>query len=391
MLDSNSVAEEHPSAEDHLVLGRLFVRRLEESEFDGIAEAWNQLLSASAADNFFLRWEWIHTWWEIFQDGRELWILAAFQGKELIGLAPFYLEKSIVFGVRELRFCTASDLYPDYLDVIAKAGLESAVANAFFEYIAGACRTNVVIMDNLLPDSALFRHLDLADPWFSAVTRPSNLCPFIRIEGSFDDYLQTRFSAKSRRQLLRKHRQMMESQGMHLTRVERPEELSEAIDGLLELHLKRAETKSIQSSLAMERKKVFYQKISSRILGQGLLDLYLLWDGQEPVGAKYNFRYHGKAYSYQGGFAPHLKKYSPGSVMLMELIRCAHEDGLQEYDFLMGGEEYKQSWATDARQEYEVRLFRRNVVGQTLKLWHRARRTAAFMARSVRKQARCFP
>lgn len=308
MLDSNSVAKEYPSTEDHLVLGRFFVRRLEESEFNGMAEAWNQLLSASAADNFFLRWEWIHTWWEIFQDGRELWLLAAFQGKDLVGLGPFYLEKSIVFGVRELRFCTASDLYPDYLDVITKPGLERAVANAFFEYTASACRTNVVIMDNLLPNSTVFRHLDLAKPWFSVVTRPSNLCPFLRIEGSFDDYLRSRFSAKSRRQLLRKHRQMIESQGMHLTRVERPEELSEAIDGLLELHLKRAETKSIQSSLGTERKKVFYQKISSRILGQGAVGSLLAMGRPGAGGCEVQLPLSRESLFLPGWFCPTSEK-----------------------------------------------------------------------------------
>jgi hypothetical protein len=86
MPNSTSVAEEHISTEEYLVLDRLFVRRLEESEFHDISEAWNQLLSESIADSFFLRWEWIHSWWEIFQDGRELWILAAFQDKDLIGL-----------------------------------------------------------------------------------------------------------------------------------------------------------------------------------------------------------------------------------------------------------------------------------------------------------------
>ena len=52
------------------------VRRLTDAEFGALRDDWNALLCRSAADNIFLTWEWLHTWWEHFGSNKNLLLLA---------------------------------------------------------------------------------------------------------------------------------------------------------------------------------------------------------------------------------------------------------------------------------------------------------------------------
>ena len=64
-------------------------------DFILLKEKWNLLLSVSSADNFFLRWEWLWNWWEVFRTSNmELCILLIEkENGEVVGIAPFYLKR----------------------------------------------------------------------------------------------------------------------------------------------------------------------------------------------------------------------------------------------------------------------------------------------------------
>src|SRR5207248_6693506 len=57
-------------------------------EFARLHDEWNTLLAASAADCAFLTHEWLFTWWKHLADGRELTIVTARDGGNLIGILP---------------------------------------------------------------------------------------------------------------------------------------------------------------------------------------------------------------------------------------------------------------------------------------------------------------
>src|SRR5882672_10410258 len=102
---------------------RLTITPIDQNEFDGLREEWNQLLSRSRCDNVFLRWEWMHTWWSVFKRNRKLFIWTARREGQLVGIAPFYIDRAGLFGPRFLRLCS-EELSPDYLDIMAEAGQE---------------------------------------------------------------------------------------------------------------------------------------------------------------------------------------------------------------------------------------------------------------------------
>src|SRR4051812_23026407 len=93
----------------------LSIRLITATEFDTLQHDWNELLSRSAWDNLFLRWEWIHTWWKHFSSHRQLFIWTITREDRLVGIFPLYIDQPAPLGFRYLRFCS-DELSPDYLD-----------------------------------------------------------------------------------------------------------------------------------------------------------------------------------------------------------------------------------------------------------------------------------
>src|SRR5207302_569350 len=127
---------EQPGYASRLMNERLQIKRIDQSEFDTMREEWNELLNQSASDSVFLRWEWMHTWWDIFKQKRRLLILTARSNGRLVGIAPFYIETAGLLRTRYLKLCS-EELSPDYLDIIAEKGQETEVARDIVNYIIG--------------------------------------------------------------------------------------------------------------------------------------------------------------------------------------------------------------------------------------------------------------
>src|SRR5690348_7529075 len=132
----------------------LNVKSIDQEEFDLLQEEWNQLLGQSLSDNVFLRWEWIHTWWKVFQNtNRKLFVVTARRDGQLVGAAPFYIEERGLMRTRYLKLCS-DELAPDYLDMIAEKGKEAEVTQALGAYLVNrANQWDVIVLDNLRTDS----------------------------------------------------------------------------------------------------------------------------------------------------------------------------------------------------------------------------------------------
>ena len=65
------------------------------------------------------------------------------------------------------------------------------------------------------------------------------------------------------------------------------------------------------------------------------------------VACWYGFRFGGVESHFQSGRDPRFERESPGTVLLVQTIRAALDDGVGEYRFLRGGEAYKGRFATD--------------------------------------------
>jgi CelD/BcsL family acetyltransferase involved in cellulose biosynthesis len=341
----------------------LDVKPIDPREFACLQEEWNRLLSRSICDNVFLRWEWIHTWWDIFKykGHRTLFILTARRNGCLVGIAPFFIDREGPLKTRYLKLCS-DEVSPDYLDIMAEKGHEAEVVHELWNYtLAGTRSWDVIDLDNLRAESPL-----LADPSlhreYRHSTDTSHQCPYIKIQGTFEDYYRTR-EGLVRFSLEKKLRKLTEQMGVTYAAVQEEKDLATGFDHLFRLHAQRAKEKNITSDFLSPDTQRFHREVSRLFLREQILNLQFLCDGKTPITALYNFTYGNKAYYYQAGTDPAWGKWSVGALLHYLAIRHAFEQGLDEYDFLKGNENYKSLWSNAVREEKRLAVYNRTLRG----------------------------
>jgi len=344
----------------------LLIQRLEIGEFDGARTEWNELLERSACDSVFLRWEWIHTWWDIFKKDRKLFILAARLDGRLVGIAPLCIDQNSHFGPKILKMC-ADDVSPDYMDIFAEPGRESEVARDVAHYITDcAFEWDMIVMDNLRAESPLLSERSLFGD-YAVMKQVSQICPYVRIAGSFDGYYKERpeLVSYSLPKKLKKLRD--EIQVIHRI-VQDEGARAKGLADLFMLHEKRTRATKVRSNFLSADTKRFHDALSRFFLKEGLLNFHLLYSGETAIAARYGFTYKKKMFSYQSGFDPEWKKRSVGAVMVYLVLEDAFNNRLVEFDFLKGAESYKSLWSNAVRDEMRLTVFGGSLRGSCCRL-----------------------
>ena len=347
-------------------------------DLDRLRDEWDGLLEASAANNIFLTWEWVRTWWKYLAERRQLQVVALRQGGELIAIAPLGVRRASLRSMlpfRSVDFLGSGTAGSDYLDVIVRRGREEEAADA----LAHAVDPSLMLELNRLRSDAMAFHIAgrlQRSGWVGQVEE-NGVCPFIDLRGhSWTSYFAS-LSGEHRYNVRRKLSALGSNFEMVFERVEDPLQCAPSVHLLIELHQQRWREHGRSDAFHTQEHVEFHEEFAMHALRRGWLRLYVLRLDGRPVSAIYAFRYGPRFCFYQSGFDPQYARYSVGVASMALSIKSAIEEGAQEYDFLHGDEPYKFHWAKESRKLARIRLFppgRRGWCYQTmLDARHRAR------------------
>ena len=300
-------------------------------ELDATPEEWGRL--AERAGNVFATPEWLTLWWRHFGDEREPHLQAVRDDERLVALLPLYLWRRR--APRTLRFMGhgPSDVMgpvcaPEDRPVAAKA-LERLLAHGGWD----------VLLAERLPSA------DVLPPSLGARELQTEPSPVLAIQGtSWDEFLAAK-SSNFRQQVRRRERKLAEEHGLSFRLADDPARLDADLDVLFRLHEARWGAEG--SGALRERRSAFHREFAPLALERGWLRLWLLELGGRPAAAWYGLRFAGRELFYQAGRDPALEKQAVGFVLLVHTVREAMNDGMREYDFLRGGEGYKDRFTDD--------------------------------------------
>ncbi len=340
------------------------------ADFARLETVWNDLLVRSASDTITLTHQWLLTWWDVFGQGRELCVLLAREGEELIGIAPLLKRSMRHFGLiplRRLEFLASGEaerdeICSDYLDFILLPGQEKAALEAFLGFLLQkeAAWDEMVLTDiaGEAPSLPVIEKAGRARGLSWQVTR-EQMCIFLPLPASHDELLKG-VSGQNRKRITKDRRAAAEH-GALVERVDGPDRFEAAFEALVRLHQARWTARGLPGSFSSAKFMRFHREVAPRMMEKGWLQLWTLSLDGQALCALYDFIYAGKIFYYQSGMNPADGPIrSPGLLLRDFAFEQAIAAGLTECDFLKGDEgSYKFGWGGQTRPIVQVRLARK--------------------------------
>ncbi len=329
-----------------------------------LAGRWNEL----AAGVPFRSFEWLESWWRAYGGGpgRELFALAAFgSNDELIGLAPWYLDRSASLR-GTIRFLGSGEVCSDYLTILCRNGAADDVTVALADWLVraddpltGEVRDDwdAIELGGIDRDDVTVNRLveHLAARGKLVYRRERASCWRVLLPATWDEYL-ARLSKSHRKQIRRLQRNYFASGRAGVRLARSAAEVERGLDFLVSLHQRRRESLGQRGSFASEAFARFHRLAAPRLLEAGRLRLaWLELDGR-TVAAEYQVLGRDVVYAYQSGIEPVALEHEPGRLITIATLERAIAEGRRAFDFLRGDELYKAHWRARPRPTYDVRI-----------------------------------
>ena len=322
--------------------------------FDALAKEWNDLLHRSDSDTIFLTHEWQRTWWHFFSKNRDLLLLAVRQGKELIGIAPFYRQQT-KDGRIIIQLVGGADIC-DYLAVITLPDYHSSVYQTIFEFLTTKmCDWNEIDL-HCIPEISFYQPLcEAATQHKLSVQRQvEDVCPFIPLPSQWDDYLAM-LNKKQRHELRRKMRRAEREVQTDWYMTSDPETLAQDIEIFFDLHRKSSPGK--QDFMSDSVMQEFFHEMARFTLEKGWLELSFLLLNNKKAATMLCFKYNNRTLVYNSGYDPQqFRHLSPGIVLLGYHIQDSIAKGRTVFDFLRGDEIYKYRFGGQDQEIFQITI-----------------------------------
>lgn len=337
------------------------VERAYEERLEEIWPICTELARSMAYPSFFCTGDWLKVAAESVLVHEMLMVLVVKQGENVHAVLPL-VKKRNSLGGRDLRFL-GTDFYPDPVGLICAPSNRAVCAAALQKYLLSIAGWDRLILDWVLKD-------ELKD-WDLSGTQAS-LEFFKPLQQDFKALLDD-LKKKNRRYLASKVKKIHEA-GCELILSKEKTTQKEFLDALFSIHSKRSAERNIVSSINSQRVESFHYAL---IQGTEYARFYGLRLNQQVVAVFYGFVFGNSFFAYQIAHDPCYGDLGLGTAMLYFAIEDCCAEGLTEFNFLQGGESYKEIWSDESRMLYRAVINSGTFRSKLLNLLGQARTIAA--------------
>lgn len=167
--------------------------------------------------------------------------------------------------------------------------------------------------------------------------------------GCFTDYIGA-LPGRLKSTLKRRGRKLMALDGFSMNVHDGVENLDEVLHAYQTIYSK--------SWKAPEPHDRFIPALISMMADKGQLRLGLLKIGERPVAVHFWIVKHTHAYIYKLAHDREFDIYSPGTVLMAEMVKHVMEnDQVTRLDFMSGDDKYKQDWMSERREKISIMAY----------------------------------
>lgn len=317
----------------------------ERSELEGVETRWDELAVTNRLP--MMAPACVLAWWRHLAPPRaEPRTVLVYDGPELVGVAPFYVDLAKPRGRVDLRLPgieLAGRLAP-----LAEPGRERDVVEAVARTLAHGKPSLELLALEGLPRSS---------PWPAALSaswpgrfRPLVMryqtqgCPTVSLDGgSFEGWMATK-SPNFRGQMRRLRRRFGAAGGV--TRTSTPETLRADVETFMRLHAQRWERRGESQLVSMrERLPAMLEDLGHGLLAQERFRMVVLEVDGRPISAQLFLAAGGHVLYVNGGWDERYAKLKPSMLGILATIERAFEQGERDVDLGLGAQPYKLRFA----------------------------------------------
>jgi CelD/BcsL family acetyltransferase involved in cellulose biosynthesis len=316
---------------------------------DELADEWRELCTEAAEDQPFYRPEWIRAYLRAFVPRARVLLIAVRLGGRLRLLLPLLEERGTFCKVPVRRLRVPVNFYAGRFDAICIAGPEGEAAIlAAWKYLKELRGWNLLHLRDCLEASVVSRLAQLAEAnglrTMKIEDKPS---PYVPVPADPKLLQQLPINARLRRQLRQIRRQIAE-QGLFL-KLDRVETADQnALARFFELEASGWKGQN-RSSILASGTKLFFEEIAESAARFGYFALYMLELNGKLIAAHYGFTLRDCYYSAIVAYDESFKQFSPGHLIIEEIVRDCAARGIARYDTTGQDQEWKMRWTTETR------------------------------------------
>jgi len=322
-----------------------------ENEFAALGDQWQQLAVRDEQAMLFNDWQWNSLWWQHYKHLGHLHILLVFNEQQLVGIGPFYRNRSKAFGFGKmdtLRFIgTGANTSPDDVNIVADPTFRRQVADALCDYLFRQKFQRMLLMEVSEKSTfySVFRSRAQAMPGYS-LEPVVHSRRYANLPKSWSVFRE-QISRNTHKRLKRRKNRLDATKAVEFKICRTQSEIDVAFDALVRLHMLRWKTRGHTGSFGSEDYRLFHQNLVRELLLREQLWLITLEVEGVIVGVEYAFLYKQTLMFFQTGFDPEFAHLSPGHVLMTYAIKTAIESGVERIDMLKGDYQYKASYANE--------------------------------------------
>jgi len=344
-----------------------------------VAAIWQEL-TAHGAPSYFLSWSWIENWLAMIPPSLNVQ-MACFRENGHPALAclltrtPFVRQgifRGRALALHETGNWDYDSLYVEYNGFVGKAEKAPAVLPLLGSLPEPWHEIELSGVDiEAFPGREI---LEESGP-FNVQILQQRHAHFIDLEAvrAKKDYLSL-LSANTRSQIRRSERLYADTHGPIQFEVAQDlQQAREIYDEMVDMHVRSWHQRDRESHFVRPWIQQFHQRLIVQRFPYGEIQLIRVKAGAHTIGCLYNFVHQGRVYFYQGGLAQEFdNKFKPGMVCHAAAVQYCAAQGLNDYDFLAGSEQYKERMSTGKRTIAWLRVQRpllRFKAEQTARRW----------------------
>jgi CelD/BcsL family acetyltransferase involved in cellulose biosynthesis len=293
------------------------------SDLYAIESDWTELLSRNSLNESFLSPGWVKSFWKAYGAGKELYILAAFEGNALVGVMPLMKTGEI------LEFIGRP--HSDYTDVIAIR--KKKVIWAFMKHLAEDSSWKSANLDEM-PSAESISHIRDAAKEFGLHFHDAfaNRCYSLENKDVKEslEMIDKRDHRRPQRHL--------EREGSLEAHELSGEERGQALELMFEQHIRIWAARDQHSMFENEENKVFFRELLQTHEDTVIWALNL---NNKPIAIEMGFVRNQKYLAFCQSIDPAWSRNSPGSVLLRFIIEKYVSKGFRYIDLSRGAESYK--------------------------------------------------